>query len=168
MWRRALGELLTVRLALDGDEIVGGICYERYPRCGCGLVTYMVIAPGTRGQGLGERLLREAVQALYDGGAPAVFGEVVDSSAPTARHRLERFKRWGARVVDARYVQPSLGPGLDRDASLLLLVLAGAAAVPGELPGEIVRSFIEELYAVTEGGLPDERIVVPEVVRLLA
>ena len=124
----------------------------------------MVVAPAARGQGLGERLLREAAQELYDGGAPAVFGEVVEA----AQDRLQRFKRWGARVAQVRYVQPALGPGLLRDDSLLLIVVAGATPVPADLPGSVVCTFIEELYAVTEGGLPDDRIVIPEVVRILA
>jgi len=181
VWQRALrGELayeLTVRLAIDGDEIAGGICYERYPRSACGLVTYMVVAPAARGQGLGERLLREAAQALYAGGAPIVFGEAIApdrlarldgdyEGATAARRRIERFQRWGARVAQVPYVQPALGPGLSRDHGLVLLVFAGEAPLPADVPGAVVRAFIEELYAVTEGGAPDEQIVVGERVPL--
>ena len=82
VWQRALrGELpyrQTIRIALDGGEIVAGIAYEHYPRSGCGLVTYMVVAPSARRGGLGKRLLGEAAAELYAGGAPAVFGEVDD------------------------------------------------------------------------------------------
>ncbi len=166
-----------MRLALDRDAIQAGICYERYPRSGCGLVTYMVVAPEARGQGLGERLLRDAAQALYAGGAPVVFGEVVMpdvvsrdhgdfEGATVARKRIERFQRWGARVAQVRYVQPALGPELHRDGELMLIVLAGEAPLPADVPGEVVRAFVEELYAVTEGGAPDERIVVGERVPL--
>jgi len=156
-----------VRLVVDGEDVRAGICFERYPRSGCGLVTYMVVAPEVRGQGLGERLLREATQALYAGGAPAVFGEVVmPAGATIARQRIERFQRWGARVAQVRYVQPALGPGLHRDGELMLIVLAGEAPLPADLPGEVVRGFVEELYAVTEGGAPDARIVVGERVPL--
>lgn len=166
-----------MRLATNGDAIEGGICFERYPRSACGLVTYMVVAPSARQQGLGERLLREAAQALYAGGAPAVFGEVAMpdalardhgdfEGATAARHRIERFQNWGARVAQLRYVQPALAPGLQRDWELMLIVLAGDAPVPDDLPGAVVRAFVEELYAVTEGGVPDERIVVGERVPL--
>lgn len=82
VWQRALrGELpyrQTIRLALDGGEVVAGIAYEHYPRSGCGLVTYMVVAPSARRGGLGKHLLGEAAAELYAGGAPAVFGEVDD------------------------------------------------------------------------------------------
>jgi len=168
----------VVRLVLAGEEILGGICYERYPRSRCGLVTYMVVAPAARGQGLGEQLLRAASKALYDGGAPAVFGEVLDhgvlarehgdfAAASAARGRLERFQRWGARIAEVRYVQPALAPGLHRDRDLLLIVLAGEEPVPADLPEEVVRGFLEELYAVTEGGPPDPEIVLPERVPLV-
>src|SRR5688572_32758917 len=88
VWKRALrGELpyrQTIRLALDGGEVVAGISYERYPRSGCGLVTYMVVAPHARRAGLGQRLQTEAAAELFAGGAPAVFGELDDPRRPRA------------------------------------------------------------------------------------
>jgi len=176
VWQRALrGELpyeLRIELALDGDAILGGIAYERYPRSGCGLVTYMVVAPGARRLGLGKRLQGEAFAELLAAGAPAVFGEINDPRIPSdepaelAWARLVRNQRWGARVIDTRYVQPALGPGLERDRGLVLVALAGEPALPSELPGAIVRGFIEELYEVTEHGPPDPEIAIPETVRL--
>jgi len=176
VWRRALrGELpyrQTIRLVLDGDEVIAGISYERYPRSGCGLVTYMVVAPGARRTGLGERLLGDAAAELYAGGAAAVFGEVDDPRRPQtapaeAWARLARNQRWGARVLDARYVQPALGSGLARDRGLVLMFLAGASPPPDALDGRIVRALVEELYEVTEGGPPDEEIAIPARVPLV-
>jgi GNAT superfamily N-acetyltransferase len=156
-WRRALaGEApytLTVRLACEGRALVGGICFERYPRSGCGLVTYLVVAPSHRRQGLGYRLQHEAVQTL--GGT--VFGEV----APALVHRN---LRWGARVVDVPYVQPALGPGLERDRGLTLLALEPTTDT---LSGAVVRTFLEELYAATEGGPPDPAIRIGATVALI-
>jgi hypothetical protein len=152
---------LTVRVALDGDAIIGGICYERYPRSGCGLVTYMVVAPAARGRGLGERLLRDAVSALD---APLVLGEVNDPRVHGEWARLARFQRWGARVLDARYVQPALGPGLARDRGLLLIAFA---PLPEMVDGALVRAFVDELYAATEGGAPDPEIAIPDRVALV-
>jgi GNAT superfamily N-acetyltransferase len=145
IWQRALrGELayeLTVRLAVDRDRdgaIVGGICYELYPRSRCGLLTYMVVAPAARRRGLGERLFREAAAELVARGAKAVLGEV------EGEERLARFARWGAHVVDVEYVQPALAPGLSRDASLRLIAV-------GEAERRDVVVFIDELYTVCEG-----------------
>ena len=142
VWQRALrGELpyeLTVRLALDDGAVAGGICYELYPSSGCGLMTYMVVAPRARRRGLGERLFREAAAELRARGAKAVLGEV------QGPERIARFATWGAHVLDIPYVQPALAPGLARDASLVLIAVGGAERSD-------VEAFIDELYAVCEG-----------------
>ena len=157
IWQRArrdeLGYELRVRIAVEDRTIVGGIAVERYPRSNCGLLTYVVVAPHARGKGLGRALIDDA-RALFD--VAAVFGEVNDPRTQTreprevAEARLARFVRWGARVVDVRYVQPSLGPGLPRDETLLLIAFDDRDG----LDGAIVRAFVEELYAVTEGTSP--------------
>lgn len=143
VWQRALrGELayaLTVRLAIEGGAIVGGIAFELYPRSRCGLMTYMVVAPAARRRGLGERLFRGAADDLRARGARAVLGEV------HGEERLRRFAKWGAQVVDVPYVQPSLAPGLPRDPDLVLIAVGPAARSD-------VLTFIDELYETCEGG----------------
>jgi GNAT superfamily N-acetyltransferase len=176
-WQRALrgddAYRLWVRLAVDGDAIAGGINYELYPRSRCGLITYMAVAPAARRHGLGKQLQSDAVAALFAAGAHAVFGEVNDPRTTTlepadaAWRRLARNQRWGARVVATRYVQPALGPGLTRDRGLVLIALAGARPLPAELDGAIVRAFVDELYAVTEGGPPDPEIEIADRVQLI-
>jgi GNAT superfamily N-acetyltransferase len=155
-WQRALrGDApyeLGVVLAITGDDIAGGIAYELYPRSRCGLVTYMVVAPPYRRAGLGKRMQDEAIADLAARGARAVFGEVDDparragEAAEVARRRLERNLRWGATVLDVRYVQPALGPGLARDDGLLLLSLRSGPVAP-----DVIEAFVRELYAATEG-----------------
>lgn len=153
-WQRALrGEApyqLRVQVVVE-ESIVAGICYERYPISGCGLVTYMVVAQSHRRRGLGQQLQHAAVAEL--GGV--VFGEIVPS-------KLDRNLRWGARVVDIPYVQPSLGLGRDR--GLYLIVLE---ATRQTLPGSLVRGFLEEFYMATEGGPPDPAIVIGDTVPLI-
>lgn len=125
VWQRARrGELpyrLWVRLA--GDD--GGIAFERYPQTGCGLLTYLVVAPHARGCGIGRRLVEDALATLAD--APAVYGEVNDPATQqrephdVAARRLAMFERWGARPVEMPYVQPALAPGLVPDTTLRLI-----------------------------------------------
>jgi GNAT superfamily N-acetyltransferase len=143
-WLHPHGYAFHAQVALDGDDIAGGITYELYPKSRCGLVTYMVVAPSARERGLGRTLLTSAARELYDAGAALVLGEVHRDKP----ERLERFVRWGARVIDIPYVQPSLGPGLARDAGLCLIVLP---PVPPLVDEGAVNAFIDELYEVTEG-----------------
>ena len=176
-WQKALrgddNYRLTVRVALEAETIVAGIAFELYPKSRCGLITYLVVAPEWRRTGLGRRLQRQAVVELVAAGALAVLGEVNDPRTTTlepcevAWQRLERNQRWGARVVDIRYVQPALAPHLRRDRELLLIALAGTAPLPSALPGALVSSFIAELYAVTEGEAPDREIAIGERARLI-
>lgn len=180
LWSGEAPYRLALQLAVDGDRILGGIAFELYPRSGCGLVTYVVVAPEARRGGLGKTLRSGAARTLYGGGARAVFGEVNDPRVPHSYEtpeeswrRLERYQRWGSRVLDIRYVQPSLGPGLERDRGLVLLRHAGDAPPLREMPGAVVKDFLAEFYAVTEDGRPfdDElRAIidgVPDLVRLL-
>jgi GNAT superfamily N-acetyltransferase len=184
LWGGACPYELTIRIAGRSlrdparRELLGGIAFERYPRSGCGLITYMVIAPAARRHGLGKRLQRGAATTLFAAGAPAVFGEVndprrigegVDEPADEMWRRLERNQAWGARVVDVRYVQPALAPGLERDHGLCLIALASDQPLPPAMPGEIVRNFVDELYTITEGVSPDRELVasIPDRVALV-
>jgi hypothetical protein len=100
---------------------------------------------------------------------PRLAGRGVDEPIDAMWRRLERNQAWGARVVDAPYVQPALAPGLARDHGLCLIALASEQPLPATLPGEIVRDFVDELYTVTEGTPPDDDLVakIPDRVTLL-
>jgi len=98
----------------------------------------MVVAPRARERGLGRTLLMNAAEALYRAGARAVFGEVHREHPD----RLARFLRWGAQLVDFDYVQPALGPGLEPDPGLSLIVLPPIPERVDPAP------FVEELRKV--------------------
>jgi GNAT superfamily N-acetyltransferase len=165
LWGDARGyRQLIVIAGIELDDascarIDGGILCERYPLSACGLLTYLVVAPDARHAGLGRSLLDRACRALADDARAAgdslraVFGEVSDpdrSSDADDAARLLRFQRWGARVIDVRYVQPSLGPGYPRDRSLRLIQFFDGPP-PTAIDGAIVTDFLREFYAVTEG-----------------
>jgi GNAT superfamily N-acetyltransferase len=160
-WERALaGEApyeLTIDFAREGAAIIGGICYELYPQSRCGFLTYLVVAPAARGRGVGKQLLDGALRSLRARGAIAIFAEVNDperdgkttETREEKAARLAMFMRWGAKLVDFPYVQPSLGPGLSRDHGLRLL----AFDAENEIPGEVIAGFVRELYTACEGGV---------------
>jgi hypothetical protein len=158
-WQAALaGELpyrMFARLAVDHDVLLGGITYELYPSSECGLITYVVVDAAARRAGLGRRLVFDATGELLRIGAHAVFGEMNDPRVRGDWDRIARFQRWGCRVVDTRYVQPALGPGLERDRGLVLIV---HPPVRDALAGTLVRAFITELHAVTEHSEPDAEL----------
>jgi GNAT superfamily N-acetyltransferase len=169
-WLAALRGDAAYDFTVNFDDDAG-ITYERYRRSGCGLVTYMVVAPTARRSGVGRRLLDGAIADLRARGAPIVFGEVNDPRRTTevvAWDRLERFQRWGARVLDMPYVQPSLGSGRDRG----LLLVAFSVEDREVLDGAIVKDFLDEFYRVTEGEPPDAELssilaAIPERVPLV-
>jgi len=147
---------VVVLLAVgDGDRVLGGVCAEHYRSSRCGLVTYIAVEPQHRGAGVARMLMRAAVGRLEamarDQGEPlrAIFAEAEDPSKvdatlhATASERLRILGRFGARVVDLRYVQPGLSGGGGRARYLMLLRLGG-----GDAPIEraIVRDFMYEFY----------------------
>ena len=66
-------------------------------------------------------------------------------------------------------MQPALAPGLLRDHGLCLIALASEQPLPATMPGQIVRDFVDELYAATEGAPPDTGLVaaIPDRVALI-
>lgn len=142
---------LGITLAMSGDTIDGGIVSELYPSSMCAILTYMVVAPHARRAGLGRSLLDDARQAHAARGTDAVFGEV----ATDDRERIERFQRWGARLVEHRYVQPDLGYGRDRALYLFAFFDPEEDEPPSSIPGATLAAFLREFYAVTERRNPD-------------
>jgi GNAT superfamily N-acetyltransferase len=167
-WKRQLWEARELELVITivgadlrraTRRIDAGIVAERYPRSGCGFLTYLVVAPHARNAGLGRNLLEDARARLATTCA-LVLAEVSDprtaGDPATARQRIDRFQRWGARVLDVPYVQPDLGAGLGRDRRLRLLAFFDPAQPPPPaVDGAALRSFLRELYDLTEGPSSD-------------
>ncbi len=133
----------------------------------------MVVSPVARRHGLGKQLQTSAARSLFARGAPLVLGEINDPRITTlepandAWARVVRNQCWGARILDLRYIQPALGPGLARDRQLLLIALAGDTPLPSEVPGATLRTFVDEFYETTEGKPPDPEIAIPDTVNLV-
>jgi GNAT superfamily N-acetyltransferase len=154
-WQRALrGAEYAFTIVVSGEDlhdrsrrrIDGGVVFERYPRSGGAIITYLVVAPHARGTGLGARLLTRARESLTK--STIVVAEVHTPDTDEDRARIAWFARRGAGVIDVRYVQPDLGFG--RDARLHLI-----AFTDGEpsLDGGALQAFLREFYETIEGAI---------------
>jgi GNAT superfamily N-acetyltransferase len=166
VWQARLrGELTggyTLRILIEGEALLdparrrldGGIVFEVYPESGCALLTYLVVAPAARRQGVGRGLLDRARAVVGD--AALVLGEISDPRKhddDAAWRRLAQFQRWGGCALDVRYVQPDLGFGRNED---LVLV---AFDPPPIVDGETLRTFLRELFVANEGRAPEPEIL---------
>jgi GNAT superfamily N-acetyltransferase len=163
-----------VHFLLDGSrldrpaqrQIGGGLLFAIYPRSACVLLTYLVVDPARRGQGIARRLFQVAFRlverwsAEHNRPIQAVFGELNDPRLVTLERdvidpweRLLISERLGARVVEVPYVQPELQAGQGRCDNLLLVTFPLPGRSERELPAATVRDFLLEFYSAL--GVPD-------------
>jgi len=142
------------------------------------LLSYLAVAPGTRGGGVGGELYDEALRRWRDTFDPlVVLAEIEDPDArtsaaddhgdPAARARF--YLRRGARALPVPYVQPALAPGLARVPGMQLLALSVRASVVTDdgtwhLPTEPLRDFLAAYYEHAEGEPPTD----PQAAAVLA
>jgi GNAT superfamily N-acetyltransferase len=148
--------------------LAGFVFTEAFRESGCGLLTYLAVAPSFRGQGVAARLLAEAEQRLQEDmrrhgrTLQAVFGEInnpnrvspgQDSIDP--RDRVRIFDRLGFRWVPIPYVQPALGPNQAKCYFLDLMVMPLQGVIQEKLPGSVITSFLNEFYRSLGVGNPE-------------
>jgi GNAT superfamily N-acetyltransferase len=164
------GDASEVWAVVDDDgRVLGGLVGEWFPACQAMLLSYLAVAPGGRGKGIGTLLYAGVIDKWRSQYRPCVVLAEVESPVhhagseaygdPVARLRF--YVRHGARLLDLPYFQPALGPGRSRVSGMLLLALhvdpelrgtAGADTVAGEP----LRQFIVSYFAESEGGMPDD------------
>lgn len=132
------------------------------------LLAYLAVKPGTRGHGLGGRLLHDAVDAWRERYDPCVIvaevespdGPMVHEAYGDPRRRLAFYKAAGARVLDLPYFQPGIGSPSRRVRGMLLLALhADPSFKQGQadrLSGGPLRAFMEEYIESAEGARPTD------------
>ncbi|HSP41741.1 MAG TPA: GNAT family N-acetyltransferase [Luteolibacter sp.] len=150
----------------DGGEMLGGLVFEHYRESRCGLLTYLVVAPDQRCQGIARLLLGRATRSLEEeaaahGGLQAVFAEAADPALVGPEHdgmssdrRLRALYRLGLRHVRLNYVQPELSGGKGRSRHLMLLALL--PPVMSSVPGKVVKEFLHEFYRALGVPEPDQ------------
>jgi GNAT superfamily N-acetyltransferase len=133
-----------------------------YNKYDSGLLAYNAVAPEFQGQGLGRTMVEARQIALLDvakskgrklGGVfiecndPAKIKPEDDVMDPATR--IKMFERWGARVLPIDYVQPPLGAGRKKCASMKLL--AYPHPVTGKYPtNSEIKDFVNGIYGELE------------------
>lgn len=140
------------------------------------LLSYLAVAPGGRGGGVGGTLLDAALTTWVERLDPlVVLAEVEDPRAASGSRpeahgdpvaRLRFYQRRGARALPLAYTQPALRPGARRVPGMLLLALRVAPDLVApdtswRVPTAALRGFLEEYYAGTEGGRPPAALLEP-------
>lgn len=110
-----------VIVACHGDEPVGGSIFDYFAGANAGVIEYLVVSARTRRTGLGTQLLKRTELMMSADARRAqqqlawVAAEVDDPlRTPSASAGMDPFargavwNRWGFRVLDFPYVQPSL------------------------------------------------------------
>jgi GNAT superfamily N-acetyltransferase len=122
-----------IRVLLDGGRPIGGAIADYLAVPNTGVIEFLVIAPGRRERGLGQRLLGDVEAALAEdarvAGAPglrAIAAEMNDPFHSPLRDSMDPFRRvlvwsgWGYSKLDFPYVQPALSAAQRPVASMLL------------------------------------------------
>jgi hypothetical protein len=132
-----------------------GIAYY-YSSTGAGLLAYNAVSPKLQGGGFGKMMVQGRIKGLQElaaeGGQelqsviievnnPAKVRPEDDSMDPAKRIAL--FEKWGAKLIPVDYVQPPLGPGLEKSRNSLLM----AYPLNGRYPdGDQVAAFVTGIW----------------------
>ena len=129
------------------------------------LLSYLAVAPGARGTGVGGALLREAVTAwtrtpcLVLAEVEHPSSEHVSEAWGDPRRRLAFYTHHGARVLDLPYLQPEVHAGAGRADGMLLLALHVDPTLltpTGRVRSKAVEAFLRAYFARAEGAPPSD------------
>jgi len=114
------GATTLVARAEGGDGTPLGFVLVRSSGEEAEIIT-IATAPASRGRGVGEALMREAILRLRREGTPRLFLEVSELNAPA----LKLYRRLGFRQVGARrgYYASEAGPGRPAPSALVMELL---------------------------------------------
>lgn len=150
-------------------QIYAGHLFEFHYPSNCGLLTYLVVDPKFRKQGLCRSLLDRALQILAETAKErntelaAVFGEINDprkigeiEDSINPWERLYIFEKLGARIVDIPYVQPGLVRDENRSRCLLLVTFDHGKPESRFIRRSIVFDFLKGFYEILGIQHPEE------------
>jgi GNAT superfamily N-acetyltransferase len=124
------------------------------PDARLGLLWYLAVDGQVRGRGLGSKLMTHLRQRWDTADIDAVLAEVhdprchPDSEHERATDRLTFYRRSGARLIDAAWVQPAVRPGTARVPGMLLLTVHPTGdQTPEDVAAVDLAQWVEGAYA---------------------
>ncbi len=161
---RLFSPATTLILAInETSDILGGSIVEYYSESQCILLTYIVVAPESRGQGIARKLINQGIPRLITQKkieVEAVFFESnipgktkVDSFDPWQRYQV--FSRMGAKWLDISYTQPSLDRNKKRVYNLYLFIFPHLTGKINRIQKNTLLKFLDVFYR--ELGVEDPR-----------
>ncbi len=149
-------------------QVLGGLAFEYYRISRCGLLTYLVVEPDYRKQGIARALVNRALRILRNDAKHegqrllAIFSETEDptkvSIVESAIHSQDRgtvFARLGAKRIALPYVQPKLFGSPNRARHLMLLSFTQECKLTGYIPGWVLAGFLKEFYQALGSKKPE-------------
>lgn len=137
---------------IDGDSVACGCIADYYPECESIEVIYLVTDKEYREKGLAGKILDEtfslypeALDMYVEADNPALVP--VDFSPINPETRLKIYERLGFSIINIKYIQPPLAPGLDFDRKLLLMCRSKDSGLTKERLEAFLKSFYKGLNA---------------------
>jgi hypothetical protein len=150
-------------------RVYGGIIFEYYPKSSCGMLSYVVVAPGQRGKGIFRRLYNYAIGRFLKDSEEngrelkAVFAEIRDPWKPSrfesqefTRTRALIHSKLGAKLIDIPYIMPPLDENKSKLDDFLLVSYPINNKNHLSISTKIVVSFLEDYYRIFGIAKPSE------------
>lgn len=147
-------------LATQNGELAGGIVFDYFKGCNCGLIEYVVVDNKYRGMRIAKKLVSKATAMMthYAGskGINAIFIEVEDPDklvgldAQAAVDNYKRLQLWSGNKydkLDINYIQPALSSDLNMLDNLMLAVNTLRSNAK-ELDVKIVKKFLIDFNTI--------------------
>jgi GNAT superfamily N-acetyltransferase len=149
--------------AAGGERALGGFVADWYGGIGALHLTYLIVDPRARKQGIAKKLINDGVPAVirhlnenenvtikinfFESNNPFETAPEKENFDPQTRLRI--VSELGAKLIPISYIQPSLGEGKGEVSNLLLFTFSQFNAHETELPACDVIDFLKEFYRVS-------------------
>jgi hypothetical protein len=142
----------------EGNTLLGGMIVECFKKVNALLLSYIIVSPLARKQGIANKLINEGtaaiIQYLRDEENIEIKNHFFESNNPSKtkidnfapKTRLKIFSSLGARIIPITYVQPSLGEGKKDVENLSLFSFCQFNVHKTKMLASDVKDFLREVF----------------------